>query len=804
MIGLGRMGANLVRRLMRDGHDCVVYDVSKPTRSTSSAARARPARLRSRSSSRSSAKPRAVWIMVPAAFVDATIDEAASPHLEPGDIIIDGGNSYYRDDIDRAARAQAERASTTSTVGTSGGVFGLERGFCLMIGGEDDVVAPPRPDLHDASRRASTPRRARPGRTGDPSTAEQGYLHCGPNGAGHFVKMVHNGIEYGIMAAYAEGLNILQHANVGTAQREADAETAPLRDPQYYQYDLDLPEVAEVWRRGSVIASWLLDLTAHALSQIPTSPTSRAGCPTPARAAGPIARRDRRGRARRRAERGAVRRASRRAASADFADQLLSAMRKEFGGHDEKLDQTIGESKSVADADPLRRARVLRHVRRPRAQEDLPRALRDGEARHARRAGDRRGVVAVDGRAISSTRAARQHRRARRRGRRRRRVRQAHRASMRYVDGDYSDASTFTKLKKELGERAGARRTTSRSRRACSRPVVEGLGSSGCADERARHRREAVRPRPRVGAGAQPRAALGVPRAERSSASTTTSARRRSQNILYFRFANSFLEPIWNRNYVRERADHDGRGLRRAGPRRVLRGGRRAARRHRRTTCSRSSRCSRWSRRSGPGVEELRDEQGEGVRGDATRSSPTTSCAGSSRATATSRASRPTPTSRRSPRCACTSTRGAGPACRSTSAPARTCRSTCTEVRVELHRPPQQVFAEYEQLPHDTNYLRFQLDPQHRDRDRARGRRPPGDGFMGDRRRAVPLQRRIPGEEPPYERLLGDAMRRRDAAVRPRGRRRGVVAGRRQRAHRPRPGDPLQGPHVGSRGAGPL
>jgi 6-phosphogluconate dehydrogenase len=279
--------------------------------------------------------------MVPAAFVDSTIDELL-PHLEKGDIIIDGGNSYYRDDIDRAARLKPLGIHYVDS-GTSGGVFGLDRGFCLMIGGEDDVVAHLDPIFATIAPGVDSAPRT-PGRTGDPSTAEQGYLHCGPNGAGHFVKMVHNGIEYGIMAAYAEGLNILRHANVGTVQQQADAETAPLREPQYYQYELDLPDVAEVWRRGSVIASWLLDLTAHSLSQHPdlsefegrVSDSGEGrwtihasideGVPADVLSAALYARFTSRG-------------------QADFADRLLSAMRKEFGGHDEKLDQTIGETK---------------------------------------------------------------------------------------------------------------------------------------------------------------------------------------------------------------------------------------------------------------------------------------------------------------------------------------------------------------------------------------------------------------------------------------------------------------------------
>jgi 6-phosphogluconate dehydrogenase len=339
MIGLGRMGANLVRRLMKNGHECVGYDV------TAEAVKELEGEGMAGSTSIAGfcgklTTPRAIWIMVPAAFVDATIDELL-PNLEPGDIVIDGGNSYYRDDIDRAARIKPGGIHYVD-VGTSGGVFGLERGFCLMIGGEDDVVAHLDPIFATIAPGVDAAPRT-PGLAGAPSTAEQGYLHCGPNGAGHFVKMVHNGIEYGIMAAYAEGLNILHHADVGTVEQQADAETAPLRDGQYYQYQLDLPAVAEVWRRGSVIASWLLDLTAHSLSQHPdlaefegrVSDSGEGrwtihaaideGVPATVLSAALYARFTSRG-------------------QADFGDKLLSAMRKEFGGHDEKLDQTIGET----------------------------------------------------------------------------------------------------------------------------------------------------------------------------------------------------------------------------------------------------------------------------------------------------------------------------------------------------------------------------------------------------------------------------------------------------------------------------
>jgi 6-phosphogluconate dehydrogenase len=264
MVGLGRMGSNLVRRLMRDGHECVVYDVNPGPISQLEGEGATGAGTLKELAGKLEA-PRSVWIMVPAGEITETTVKEVAEVLETGDAIIDGGNSYYRDDM-RRAEMVGEKGIDYIDCGTSGGVFGLDRGFCLMIGGPADAVARLDPIFKtiapgvDAAERTS-------GRDGDPDAAENGYLHCGPNGAGHFVKMVHNGIEYGVMAAYAEGLNILKNANAGKVEREMDAETAPLEHPEYYRYDLDIPEIAEVWRRGSVISSWLLDLTAASLQQ---------------------------------------------------------------------------------------------------------------------------------------------------------------------------------------------------------------------------------------------------------------------------------------------------------------------------------------------------------------------------------------------------------------------------------------------------------------------------------------------------------------------------------------------------------
>ncbi len=321
MVGLGRMGAGMTDRLRKRGHDMKTYDPNVD--STAGSLEELVQQLD---------KPRSVWMMVPAAIVDGIIADLA-PHLEEGDTIIDGGNSYYIDDLRRSGEL-SEKGLHYLDIGVSGGVWGLERGFCMMVGGDDEAVERLEPVLDDLAPGVDAAERT-PGRSGDPAQAEKGWLHCGPSGAGHFVKMVHNGIEYGLMQAYAEGLNVLKHANVGNTQQETDAETTPLRDPDHYRYDLDLASVTELWRRGSVISSWLLDLTATALVDSPdldgyAGRVSDSGegrwtlhaaidesVPAPVLSAALYERFDSRG-------------------EAEFANKLLSAMRHAFGGHLEK------------------------------------------------------------------------------------------------------------------------------------------------------------------------------------------------------------------------------------------------------------------------------------------------------------------------------------------------------------------------------------------------------------------------------------------------------------------------------------
>ena len=335
LIGLGRMGAAMAERLMAQGHRCVVTDLSADALASLVDKGATGAADLETLVAELEA-PRSIWIMVPAAFVDDTIARLR-PLLEAGDTIIDGGNSHYHDDIRRAGEL-AEAGINYLDVGTSGGVFGLDRGYCLMIGGATEPVERLRPIFETLAPGVDAAPRT-PGRSGDPTPAEQGWLHCGPAGSGHFVKMVHNGIEYGLMAAYAEGLNLLSHAGVGRASQEHDAETTPLRHPEHFMYDIDVAAVTELWRRGSVVASWLLDLTAAAFDEDPalsqfsgrvsdsgegrwtTEAAIQAGVPTPVLATSLFSRFTSRG-------------------ESDYGDKVLSAMRKQFGGHNEKSAST--------------------------------------------------------------------------------------------------------------------------------------------------------------------------------------------------------------------------------------------------------------------------------------------------------------------------------------------------------------------------------------------------------------------------------------------------------------------------------
>ena len=408
MVGLGRMGANIVRRLMRDGHRCAGTDVSAGVVDALASEGMTGARS-PEELVEALEPPRAVWVMVPAGEITERAVSGLASLLEPGDTVIDGGNTRYHDDM-RRAHELSGRGIHYVDCGTSGGVFGLERGFCLMVGGEDEVVDRLAPIFTSLAPGLGSAERTR-GRSGDPSPEELGWLHCGPAGAGHFVKMVHNGIEYGLMAAYAEGLDILHHANAGAADRDADAETAPLEHPELYRYDLDVAAIAEVWRRGSVVASWLLDLTAAALHESPTLEdfggrvsdsgegrwtsiaASDTGTPAPVLTTALFERFASRG-------------------EADFANRLLSAMRKQFGGHVEKRP---GQGELRADG-----ARRFRTGSRPPGRGDPLRA-RPAASR------PRAPASARARRARSAARAARRPRR-RGRGRTRTAARRARRA----------------------------------------------------------------------------------------------------------------------------------------------------------------------------------------------------------------------------------------------------------------------------------------------------------------------------------------------------------------------------------------
>ena len=518
--------------------------------------------------------PRAVWLMVPAAVVDKTL-AALLPHLAAGDIVIDGGNSHYVDDI-RRAKELAAKGIHYVDVGTSGGVWGLERGYCMMIGGEEPIVrhldpifARLAPGIGDIART--------PGRGAAGGTAEQGYLHCGPNGAGHFVKMVHNGIEYGLMAAYAEGMNVLRGANIGSAQHAVDAETTPLANPEHYRYDFHLPDIAEVWRRGSVIASWLLDLTANALSKDPTLANFSGRVSDSGEGRWTIKAAIDEARADAGADDGALRalflaRRSRIPGQAAVGDALrVRRSRRKTGG---EIDTGEPAKRDDDERRPNRCTGVLRSDRRSRVQEDLPGARRDAEARTAHAVPII--CVAKSGWSLEQL-IARARESVERHG--------AFDAAsfdrlaglLRYVDGDYNDAATFRRIKQALGaaQRPGAlSRDTAGAFRDRHRAARRVELHRRCA----RHRREAVRTRPCLGAQPQRHPAPLVRRAPHLSHRSLSRQAAGAQHGLLpvrERVSRGVLEP----QVRQERADHDGREFRHPGSRRVLRPGRHGARR---------------------------------------------------------------------------------------------------------------------------------------------------------------------------------------------------------------------------------